>query len=312
MGGRPESHGQALEQLVDALIAVHTVDWRKLRSRRPRPPSGDRYLARQVDRVAAPAGLLREPRPPGRRRVPKCSDSRARRTSRSRSATATTSSTTRCSRPERRGSSGRRLGDGGHRQSLVDLAWAFIFTPDRRARCDWARLADVRGRAPADHDQLVERYAAASGRDVSQLGWYDVFSRWKLAVVLEGSNAKFLQGRSTSRSTELFPAPRWISCSTRATELVAGGVLLMRAWQVQDAGRPVDVLHEVELDPPEPGPGQVRIRDGRTRHRAAGRPHVPRHVPVTPPRPFTPGRRPPGWSSVGAGVDLVVGTASWR
>ena len=34
----------------------------------------------------------------------------------------------------------------------------------------------------------------------------------------------------------------------------------MRAWQVQGAGEPVDVLHEVELEPPVPGPGEVRIR----------------------------------------------------
>ncbi len=34
----------------------------------------------------------------------------------------------------------------------------------------------------------------------------------------------------------------------------------MRAWQVQDKGEPKDVLHEVELDPASPGPGQVRIR----------------------------------------------------
>ena len=44
--------------------------------------------------------------------------------------------------------------------------------------------------------ELVERYAERSGRDVGELGWYDVFSRWKLAIVLEGSYAKFLRGLS--------------------------------------------------------------------------------------------------------------------
>jgi aminoglycoside phosphotransferase (APT) family kinase protein len=55
-----------------------------------------------------------------------------------------------------------------------------------------------------DRSTLVERYAAASARDVEDLGWYDVFARWKLAIALEGSYAKFLQGRSAKPIHELF------------------------------------------------------------------------------------------------------------
>ena len=39
-------------------------------------------------------------------------------------------------------------------------------------------------------------YGEGTGRDVSRIDWYDVFSRWKLAIVLEGSYAKFLRGES--------------------------------------------------------------------------------------------------------------------
>ena len=68
----------------------------------------------------------------------------------------------------------------------------------------------------------------------------------------------------------------------------------MRAWQVQDAGEPVDVLHEVELDPPEPGPGQVRIRVTAA---GIGLPDVLMcrgTYPLTPPLPFTPGQEATG------------------
>jgi aminoglycoside phosphotransferase (APT) family kinase protein len=42
--------------------------------------------------------------------------------------------------------------------------------------------------------ELVERYAAASGRNVEQLRWYQAFALWKLAVLLEGSYKRFLAG----------------------------------------------------------------------------------------------------------------------
>jgi aminoglycoside phosphotransferase (APT) family kinase protein len=42
--------------------------------------------------------------------------------------------------------------------------------------------------------ELVARYAAASGRDVSALGWYTGFASFKLAVVLEGIHYRWTQG----------------------------------------------------------------------------------------------------------------------
>jgi hypothetical protein len=41
-------------------------------------------------------------------------------------------------------------------------------------------------------------------RDVAGMDWYDVFSRWKLAIVLEGSYAKFLRGESKKPIHEHF------------------------------------------------------------------------------------------------------------
>jgi NADPH2:quinone reductase len=82
----------------------------------------------------------------------------------------------------------------------------------------------------------------------------------------------------------------------------------MRAWQVQGAGEPIDVLHEVDLEPPSPGPGQIRIRVDAA---GIGLPDVfmcRGTYPLTPPLPFTSGQEATGTiSAVGDGVDLPVG-----
>ena len=45
-------------------------------------------------------------------------------------------------------------------------------------------------------DDVVARYAAATGRDLSNLDFYIVFAFYKLAVILEGINARFLMGKT--------------------------------------------------------------------------------------------------------------------
>ncbi|MHA6764209.1 phosphotransferase family protein [Streptacidiphilus sp. PAMC 29251] len=81
---------------------------------------------------------------------------------------------------------------------LVDLAWALVFHPGPEGTL---RLGVSKEPAFAvdqlpSRSALIARYADRSGRDVGALGWYDVFARWKLAVVLEGSYAMFLRGQS--------------------------------------------------------------------------------------------------------------------
>jgi aminoglycoside phosphotransferase (APT) family kinase protein len=89
---------------------------------------------------------------------------------------------------------------------LVDLAWALIFHPGpqgtmrlglaKEPRFDFENVPSI--------DDLVERYRLASGRDTSAIDWYHVFSRWKLGIVLEGSYAKFLRGQSDKPVHEFF------------------------------------------------------------------------------------------------------------
>ncbi len=45
-------------------------------------------------------------------------------------------------------------------------------------------------------DDVVERYAQQSGRDVSQLDFYEALAAYKLAIILEGIHARFLMGKT--------------------------------------------------------------------------------------------------------------------
>ncbi len=90
---------------------------------------------------------------------------------------------------------------------LIDLAWAMIFWPEEGNPIALAAPGTPNGIHP-DHcqtpEQLVQRYAQSTGRDLSDFTWYQVFSAWKLAVVLEGSYAKHVRGQSRNPVHEVF------------------------------------------------------------------------------------------------------------
>jgi NADPH2:quinone reductase len=83
----------------------------------------------------------------------------------------------------------------------------------------------------------------------------------------------------------------------------------MRAWQVHRHGQPREALRLVDLDPPTPGPGEVRVRVDAA---AIGMPDVFMCRDVyafKPPMPFVPGQEVCGTvDAVGDGVDLPLGT----
>jgi aminoglycoside phosphotransferase (APT) family kinase protein len=72
-------------------------------------------------------------------------------------------------------------------------------------------------------DQVAARYADLTGRDLSRLDYYMAFGCFKLAVVLEGINARFLQHKTVGEGFE------------REGQVVAG--LIGRAHQFLDAGQ---------------------------------------------------------------------------
>ena len=83
----------------------------------------------------------------------------------------------------------------------------------------------------------------------------------------------------------------------------------MRAWQVQGAGDPRDVLHLVDAELPTPGPNEVRVRVTAA---GVGLPDAfmcRGTYPLTPGLPFIPGQEVTGVvTALGDGVDLPLGT----
>ncbi len=57
-----------------------------------------------------------------------------------------------------------------------------------------------------DHDGIVEAYAVKSGRSVDDLDWYEVFAAFKLAIIVEGINARFQMGKTLGDGFEAMGA----------------------------------------------------------------------------------------------------------
>jgi aminoglycoside phosphotransferase (APT) family kinase protein len=54
----------------------------------------------------------------------------------------------------------------------------------------------------ATRDEIVDRYARVSGRAVDALDWYVVFASYKLAIIVEGINARFRMGKTVGEGFE--------------------------------------------------------------------------------------------------------------
>jgi aminoglycoside phosphotransferase (APT) family kinase protein len=92
---------------------------------------------------------------------------------------------------------------------LADLGltlcyWAWADAPQLRA-----------GGAPAlttqpgwyTRDQFIQRYAERSGRDVSQIGFYEVLGVFKLAVILQQIYHRFRRGQTHDTRFQDFDKP---------------------------------------------------------------------------------------------------------
>lgn len=90
---------------------------------------------------------------------------------------------------------------------LIDLAWAMIFWPEEGNLIAIAAPGSEGGMHEdycQSPEQLVQRYHALTGRDMNDFQWYQVFSAWKLAIVLEASYAKYIKGESRNPNHEFF------------------------------------------------------------------------------------------------------------
>ncbi|QLH20813.1 phosphotransferase family protein [Streptomyces sp. Rer75] len=78
---------------------------------------------------------------------------------------------------------------------LTDLGLIVMYS--EHPTLDDAPISSTQG-APGHPgtDELVQRYAEGSGRDVSGIAWYTAFAYFKLAVILEGIHYRFTLGQT--------------------------------------------------------------------------------------------------------------------
>jgi aminoglycoside phosphotransferase (APT) family kinase protein len=88
---------------------------------------------------------------------------------------------------------------------LADLGLALVYwtEPDDGDSLDveWAPEITT-GPGFLSRAEIADRYAAATGRDVTALGYYMAFGCFKLAVVLEGIHARFLLNQTVGEGFE--------------------------------------------------------------------------------------------------------------
>lgn len=95
---------------------------------------------------------------------------------------------------------------------MLDLGHLLSSWGDATTGPTWAHYVDWRNgfRSRAD---AAERYAARSGRSIAHLSFYMVLALFRLAVILEGSHARFVRGQSDN--------PRHATFKQRVPSLLA-------------------------------------------------------------------------------------------
>ncbi|MDT7761876.1 MAG: hypothetical protein QOC63_1296, partial [Mycobacterium sp.] len=207
LAAQPESHHAVGEGLIDTLVSLHEFDWRSTPLAGLSHPEG--FLARQVDRwmtqlesyrsrdlagVDDVAAWLAPNQPERGDLTVMHGDYKLDNVLWSRQPPPRVLSVVDFEMTT--------VGD-----PLIDLAWALIFWPEEGNLIALAAPGSPNGIAAEQCQtpaQLAQRYAAATGRDLSAFDWYQAFSAWKLAIVLEASYAKFRRGESTNPHHEVF------------------------------------------------------------------------------------------------------------
>jgi aminoglycoside phosphotransferase (APT) family kinase protein len=207
LAAQPESHHAVGEGLIDTLVSLHEFDWRSTPLAGLSHPEG--FLARQVDRwmtqlesyrsrdlagVDDVAAWLATNQPAHGDLTVMHGDYKLDNVLWSRQPPPRVLSVVDFEMTT--------VGD-----PLIDLAWALIFWPEDGNMIALAPPGSPNGIAAEQCQtpaELVQRYAVATGRDLSTFDWYQAFSAWKLAIVLEASYAKFRRGESNNPHHEVF------------------------------------------------------------------------------------------------------------
>ena len=113
------------------------------------------------------------------------------------------------------------LDDGGRVKAILD--WEICTLGDPMAdvglmQCFWTQpgeppallVAPTLAPGFCPRAQLLDRYAAVSGADVSEIDYYMAFGYWKLACILQGVYARYVSGAGAGDSSSVEEYPRQI------------------------------------------------------------------------------------------------------
>src|SRR3954452_10850707 len=79
---------------------------------------------------------------------------------------------------------------------VADFAWSLLYWSDPGDEVRFIDDTPTLDPGFPRSAEVVDRYAARSGRDLSALGWYRAFGYWKMGCIVEGAYARRLQGAS--------------------------------------------------------------------------------------------------------------------
>ncbi len=85
---------------------------------------------------------------------------------------------------------------------LADLAYALNIFPEEPATETTDGGATAAAGFPA-RQELAERYAKRTGRDLSNLSYYLAFNRWKSAAIIHGVYARYMEGKKSTEGIDL-------------------------------------------------------------------------------------------------------------
>lgn len=79
---------------------------------------------------------------------------------------------------------------------LIDLGWLVATWPEPDGTGLLPKLEAKPWHGFATTDELIERYAQSSDRDISNMSWYVVLACYKLGIILEGTYARACAGKA--------------------------------------------------------------------------------------------------------------------
>jgi aminoglycoside phosphotransferase (APT) family kinase protein len=203
----PEQRRRIGEELVDALVELHAIDWRACGLEDYGRPSG--YLERQLRRFS---GLWEHNKTRELPIVTEVRDWLAKHMPEQREATIVHGD-------YRLGNT--MVADDAPARLIAIFDWELSTIGDPLADLGYFTVTWTQPGDPVDtafaslsavtrregfptREELVARYEERSGRSAEALNWYQALALWKAAVFMEGNYKRFIQGNSDDEFLALF------------------------------------------------------------------------------------------------------------